>query len=359
VSDDHAGPSPAAPFGLHKHLVLTYDNTRTDGVGAQLHRIYGIYAISRLLGASYLHSPLAGVGYQGLAALEENAADPGFHHEFNELFQISSDVPLAEDFHTIYLPSISMAVFEQLAAMFDPQRTGGRPSLVRIVMPFGIADRFPDCYEVCKEISPFPASAPVREGRALRVAVHVRRGELFVLDSDRMLPNAYYIAVAQRIARVLEARGREYQIELYTEVPSSEFVVHPDHHGISGRLTAPVVIGPEMARLEEFSVLPNLRHRVNGRAIECIRGLATADIVVMSRSSFSYLGAILNRNGIVLYHPFWHRAPSSWLMVGADGQFDETRLGEALDAAINGTPEHARPQTIGGPPQPDRAFEGG
>ena len=332
MSDRYAGPRPVAPFGLHPHFVLTYDNTRTDGVGAQLHRIYGIYAISRLLGASYLHSPLAGVGYQGLAALEENACDPGFHHEFNELFQIKSDAPLAEDVHTVFLPSISIAVFQQLAAMFDTHGTGGRPTLVRIVMPFGIADRFPDCYEVCKKISPFPPLVPVREGRTVRVAVHVRRGELFVVDADRMLPNGYYIAVAQRIARVLEAAGGDYQIGLYTEAPSAEFVVEPERHGISSRITAPVVLSPEMCRLEEFSVLPNLVHRVNGPAIECIRGMATADILVMSRSSLSYLGAILNRTGIVLYHPFWHRAPSSWMTVGPDGQFDEARLGRAVSA---------------------------
>ena len=98
------------------------------------------------------------------------------------------------------------------------------------------------------------------------------------------------------------------------------------------RITAPVVLSPEMCRLEEFSVLPNLVHRVNGRAIECIGGLATADVLVMSRSSLSYLGAILNRNGIVLYHPFWHGAPSSWMTVGPDGQFDETQFRQAVTA---------------------------
>jgi hypothetical protein len=333
LSENYPRSHPAAPFGAHKHLVLTYDNAaRTDGVGSQLHRIYGIYAISRLLGTSYLHSPLTGVDYQGLAALEENAADPGFHDEFNDLFQIESDAVPAEDFHTICLPSISLAVFQQLVAMFDTQKTAGRPSLVRIVMPFGIADRFPDCFELCKDISPFPPSPSLHEGRPLRVAVHVRRGELFVLDSDRMLPNAYYIAVAQRIAGVLATLRCDYQIELYTEVPGSEFVVQPDHHGISGRIRTPAVVGPEMGRLEEFSVLPNLLHCVNGRAIDCIRGLATADILVMSRSSLSYLGAILNRRGIVLYHPFWHPSPSSWMTVGPDGQFDEARLRLELTA---------------------------
>src|ERR1700722_2066227 len=43
--------SSSALSDLDKKFVLTYDNTRfTDGVGAQLQRIYGIYSISRLLG---------------------------------------------------------------------------------------------------------------------------------------------------------------------------------------------------------------------------------------------------------------------------------------------------------------------
>jgi hypothetical protein len=79
-------------------------------------------------------------------------------------------------------------------------------------------------------------------------------------------------------------------------------------------------------------VLPSLKLFINERAIDCIRKLATADILVMSRSSFSYLGAILNRNGIVLYHPFWHDAPSSWLPVGPGGDFDQLVLTKDVQA---------------------------
>ena len=51
----------------------------------------------------------------------------------------------------------------------------------------------------------------------------------------------------------------------------------------------------------------------------------------MSRSSFSYVGAILNKTGIVLYHPFWHTALSSWLTVDPDGQFDRSRFDRLID----------------------------
>ena len=305
----------------------------TDGVGAQLQRIYGIYSISRLLGASYLHSLLGRVDYQGLSALERNVADPGFHHQFNDLFQIKSDVMVTDGFHKINLPDISIEILHQLVAMFDRHETGGRPILVQLALPYGIADRFPECYEVCKEISPFALS--VRGGGALRVAIHIRRGELLVLDSDRMLPNVYYINVAQNVARILEVLKIDYQLELHTEVPNKEFIIQPDHPGISNRISSPTIVSPEMCRLDEFSVLPNLVRCINEPAIDCLRKLATTDILVMSRSSFSYLGGILNRNGIILYHPFWHRAPSSWMTVGPDGQFNQLKFRKAVKTLQN------------------------
>jgi hypothetical protein len=150
------------------------------------------------------------------------------------------------------------------------------------------------------------------------------------VDSDRMLPNAYFIAVAQQVAQVLDALKVDFQIELYTEVPDQPFVVTPGHHGIHHRIGASFVLRPELSRIDEFGVLPNLVHRINGEAVDCLRGLATADIMVMSRSSFSYLGGILNRRGVVLYHPFWHGALSSWLKVEPDGQFDQSELSKAV-----------------------------
>jgi len=50
-----------------------------------------------------------------------------------------------------------------------------------------------------------------------------------------------------------------------------------------------------------------------------LRRMATADALVMSRSSYSYVAAILNANGIVVYHPFWHSPLKEWLVSDADG----------------------------------------
>src|SRR5262249_49243758 len=157
---------------------------------------------------SYLHTPLARVDYQGLCALEANAAQSDFHDAFNELFYIESDVTSACDFHEMELPEISVEILHRLATDLVQRNTGGRRILAKVVYPFPLADRFPDCYEVCKQISPF-ASAP--QVRPLRVAIHVRRGELFVVSSERMLPNRYFLNAAQNVADALETLKVDYQ----------------------------------------------------------------------------------------------------------------------------------------------------
>jgi hypothetical protein len=329
--EGHSRPSGDHPLGTFENLVLTYHNdVWTDGAGAQLQRIYGTYAVSRLLGARYLHSPLFRVDYQGLSALEETVNDPSYHDAFNELCWIDSDVLPTDVFRTMEVANLTTEVLEGLATV--PGNAGGAEGmwLLKVTLPYGIADRFPDCYEVCKEVSPF-ASVP-RRGRPLRVAIHVRQGDLLVVDSHRMLPHGYFVAVAQRVAAALDAVGVDYRMELHTELPTREFTVTPGHLGIVGDISAPVVLRPEMSSLDEFSVLPNLGLFVNERAIDCLRKLATADILVMSRSSFSYLAAILNRNGVVLYHPFWHSGPSSWIPVGPNGDFDQLVLQKAAQA---------------------------
>src|SRR5262249_4509602 len=158
--------------------------------------------------------PLRRIDNQGFTALERNVTDPEYHQQFNDLFRIDSDVLPTADLHTIELPYMSMETVDQVVAMFDAGETGGRPILARLQIPYGIADRFPDCYEACKAVSPFAASP--RKGRALRVALHVRRGELLVVESHRMLPNAYYVSVAQNVSRTLETLGVDYQLELHT-----------------------------------------------------------------------------------------------------------------------------------------------
>jgi hypothetical protein len=295
------------------NLALTYANDlQTDGAGAQLQRIYGIYALSRFLNLPYFHSPLKRIDYQGLAALERNSGSPDLESRYNRIFAIAPDIELPEERTVCEMRDASLDAIGRLRAGAE---SGGKFTLIRILYPYPVTDRNPEIYRHVQAISPFERAR--RE--VFRVALHVRRGEEFVVDSERMLPNRYYVSCALRLAESLKKLDIPFVCELYTEVASRAFVVTPRHHGIEGRIPGNVILDPRANRLEDFDAIPNLVKFINGDPIQTLRRMATADALVMSRSSYSYVAALLNPAGAVVYHPFWHSPLQDWLISDAQG----------------------------------------
>ena len=70
-------------------IFLTYANTaHTDGLAAQLYRIYGIYCLARAFGFEYLHTPLARIDFQGLTMLRSQSPDTTLTDRANAIFTL-------------------------------------------------------------------------------------------------------------------------------------------------------------------------------------------------------------------------------------------------------------------------------
>jgi hypothetical protein len=320
-------PSRATAAGsqaVKPGIALTYANDKmTDGAGSQLLRIYGIYAVARYLHVPYVHTPLKQLDYQGLAALEKNANSPHLAERYNRVFTIPSDIELPNNPVSWYLnrPTVADIVSLKHAAEKEHQFY-----LARILLPFTITDTNPEMFQVLKQVSPFQPKL----SDTFRIAIHVRRGEEYAIASDRMLPNSYYITATMRIVGALKQLGIPFVCDLYTEMASKPFVVTAQSPGING-LAHPVVIEPKMNRIEDFDVIPNLRKHINGDPIDALKGMATADALLVSRSTFSWLPALLSK-GIILYHPYLYRTPKDWMATDNNGNFSSARLSTRLKA---------------------------
>src|SRR5262249_51378216 len=89
---------------------------------------------------------------------------------------------------------------------------------------------------------------------------------------------------------------------------------------------------PAMNHLEDFDAVPNLERFINFDPIESLRRMATADALILSHSSFSYLPAILNQNCIVIYHPYWRSPMKDWLISDDNGTLPESDLVKRLES---------------------------
>ncbi|MBM3856360.1 MAG: hypothetical protein FJ390_00170 [Verrucomicrobia bacterium] len=306
-------------------MALTYANDLVmDGAGAQLQRIYLIYALSRHLGVSYFHSPIFDLGYQGLVALEKQDRDPNIVKRYNDLFALPSDEVIPEN--AIVHCRVG-ADLDFLTKLKEEAKKTDDFHFVKIISASPEADyHFPEMIRHAQAVSPFE-SPP---SSVFRVAIHLRRGDISIVDEEeyRFLPNAYYVTLIRKIIKTLRQLGISFACELYSELPSTSFVITPAHYGMEINLKKETRITPEMNNVKEFDQFPNLKKFINGDPIDDLRALATADLLIMSRSDFSYTAAILNKKGIIVYHPFWHGVPMEWLDGSHEASFSD-RLREA------------------------------
>ena len=311
---------------INPTLAITYkDDGNQDGICSQLLRIYGIYAISRFLGVPYFHSPIAHLGYHGLTALEGNSPLPDLLTDVNRVFHIPSDIELLDK--RVMIHDMIDADVESIERIKNNGKNDrGVVDLIRILYPFPVTDTNPEVYRSLKPVCPFP----YRRSEVFRLAIHVRRGELFAMCSDWMLPNSYYVSCVLRFQEILRRVGIPFVCELYTEVPTKIFEVTPEHHGIFGRIAENLIFDPAMNHLEDFDGIPNLERFINFDPIESLRRMTTADALIISHSSFSYLPAIFNSNCIVVYHPYWRGRMKNWLISDDRGVFPEGDLIERL-----------------------------
>ena len=330
------------------NIFLTYDNkSNFDGVGAQLHRIYGIYCLSRLLGTKYIHSPLYDVYYQGMGAFQTDEKDPTFVGSFNRTFTLPSDRTNTSDptFVTIgalpvgrldralrikyggrrkHLLPIRLSKFGRMVAGWSKANA---EAVVQIGDPHPLLDRYARGYEVCEAISPFTKDKP---RSVLRIAIHIRRGEIMFVNSERLIDMSYYVAIARKLSSILTAEKIPFELEIHSELLQKEVAVKPGDPAFKGRIDDGLALRPEQDPFDDFAVFPGLKRYINEPAMTCITRLATADVLVMSKSSFSYLAAILNVGGIVLYHPFWSYPLDKWFVTKSNGDFNIGRFLQEL-----------------------------
>lgn len=127
------------------------------------------------------------------------------------------------------------------------------------------------------------------------MAVHIRRGDVTVCpDQDgRYLPNQHYIRLMERYRPAPDTPVYIYS-ETESPEPWSDFSNHSKY--IHLELDTPIE--------------------------DVFQALMNAEILVMSKSSFSLVPAMLNRNQVI-YTPFWHKSLSTWTVV-PDEIMDET-----------------------------------
>lgn len=163
-------------------------------------------------------------------------------------------------------------------------------------------------YGVLDEIRYKFYNAPARkhdclqyDNRNLNIAIHVRRGDIMADPSSpnlamRYLSNDYFDKVLSQVyTHFSKIQEKPIHIYFFSQGISEDY--------------------------PEFSVYDNLHWCMDMGAQDSFLHMVYADVLITSKSSFSYKPALLCRGVKVCPENFWHGYPSSedWIMVDNEG----------------------------------------
>jgi hypothetical protein len=135
-----------------------------------------------------------------------------------------------------------------------------------------------------------------RRDDRVNIAIHIRRGDVGSnVNSLRFTPNEKIIRTIRDLCQIFEEMNLAVSVDLFSQGKTTEFA--------------------------EFGEL-GCRLHLDVDAVWTMRRLIETDLLVMSKSSFSYVAALINR-GVKIYEPTFNPPLSDWIVKRKDGSFDQ------------------------------------
>lgn len=280
---------------VHPTLALTCRG-KTDGAGAQANACISAMAVAEATGLTYLHTPFQRV--------EHAEGDPDeWTRKWEEFFGLGEGERV--------IPPEHEAV--GLKAFLDQPKLWRREGLTLAAPHYqGVCNAHPDLYTAIiprlrRKYAAHDKSrlALDRGDEQVTVAIHIRRGDVSKSDpvtSGRFTDDARIAHTVSRLQNAIMAQGLTARCHIYSE-----------------------------GRPEDFARFTDLGCRLHvGRdAFETIHNLAMSDVLVAAKSAFSFVAGLLSE-GVKLYEPYDTAAPRDWLVLAADGGFDESLFAARL-----------------------------
>lgn len=259
---------------------------KTDGGGAQVHAVLSVQAFCRRFSLTYAHTPFTQI---------EHTSGPQDVARWEATFDLGKGHTHAD---ALGLQTIPLKAYASKPWLWA-QRV-----IVSLPHAHDYTDRSNEDYSWFRESH----ASPHHEG-PLRIAIHIRRGDVSPThNANRYTPDAEILATLDAIRPALPSQTTA-EVHVYSQGREEDFAAFTQ-------------AGCTL-HLEED-------------ALDNLSAMARADILVIAKSSFSYVAGLLSQ-GLVIYEPFWHKASPNWIKMS-----DLTQLNARISTIRE---EHRQPQS--------------
>ena len=266
-----------------KYLTAKFDSGTNDGATSQMHRRLSIWAYCKLNNVQYVHTPFF--------TTEHNYNnDPKFEDRWETFFNLGDgELSLNEinESELNYEPFMSHYFNQHGVDLYDNVRDEYREKYFKTEKPKLVYD------ENC-----------------LNVAVHVRRGDILGRHRFKQfgLSDEYYIYVMQKLNKELKETSNK-EIKFYV---FSEYKTHTNKQ-LGTNLETGKWGNYNKTLFDNFKNLDlDLELILNGCPFSDFHHLIMADILVTSKSFFSYVSALMTKSKVIFHDWGNYALPKSY-----------------------------------------------
>jgi hypothetical protein len=307
--------------GRENHSIsISFDSDLAeDGLGAQLQRQFSLKALAYFLRIAYVPTLLKQIAIHPLDDFKNANQMQDFLHATNDLFGfVIQDVSQYSKIAHIRILTIwNLTKFILLA------RISNRHIHLRVLEAYSLVDVEPKMYSDSLEKFELNLDSLDINCKFLEtdICIHYRQGvggnTIYPGQSiSRELNPQYFIGILNR----LETEGKT--ITVFTDAPEQDIEFTPDitqEHlwvGTPGFRNGKVKI----KALNLKAIFTQSGYEVNvvsgGDLLETLLTFVNCETLLMSRSSLSYVAALLNANANIYFPPnFWHPPLEHWTRV--------------------------------------------
>ena len=304
---------------LNSRLILGYSpGMKFDGLGAQLQRVLAVNALAQYWGVTSTHPPIEKIAIHPLDGLETRDSYDDFLNNVNRLIDAQSQFKFCV--RAIYINDLD---FKSLIRVIKYLLSSEGKVHLTVTHPYYFVDANPRIYN-CKSNMLISEKLLNYSTESLKdsIVLHHRHGVgKMAIQPGQKSPREIEVdkitdVVLQCIARNSNAN---IMLHIFTDAPAHDLQFHPPSDQIDSWTNLPGFDGQVMninagalESLTNRTSIPLKIHR-GGNPLISLANLSTAGTLILSRSSFGYVAAVLGKTqNVWAPRDFWHPLLDGW-----------------------------------------------
>ena len=313
----------------HSRVALEVNNNQHDGAGAQVQRIASVFSLAKAIGIEFDFQQIMNIEVQhGDSYLDENDLQ-FFVADLNEWLK-----PLSIDKNemlsiSLQISSSGFKLFFALLWSLITSSFSQRTVKLQIPDAYWLTNRYPELYKYFGQTMNLNDSKEVfsTTDETIDIQIHIRASTL-KKGSERYLEPESVLACLSDIYASKKLNKSNCTINIHTDCwlestdnelvlrhASSETMEYWKKLGIIDSQGAidKDLIATGLELIEKINAsYPNVAVYPPQSPINAWNTMALADVLLISKSSFSFVGAILNTHGDIWTPNFWIAPLPNW-----------------------------------------------